>query len=78
MADSVESRVIRVVAQVLEQDASTISRETRFVEDLDIDSIDLVEIVSLLQGEFKKKVPEEVVDRITTVGDVVEFMERPE
>jgi acyl carrier protein len=76
MADSVERRVIRIVAQVLHQEESTIPRESRFVEDLGIDSIDLVEIVSLLEGEFKKKVPEEVIERVTTVGDVIDFVER--
>jgi acyl carrier protein len=74
MADSVESRVIRIVGQVL-KDAGTITRDSRFNEDLSVDSIDLVEIVSLLEGEFKRKIPEEVIDHIATVGDVIDFIE---
>jgi acyl carrier protein len=77
MADSLLDRVIRIVAQVLKQDVSTISRDSRFNEDLNLDSIDLVEIVSLLEGEFKKKFPEEVIDRMATVGDVVDFLRSP-
>ena len=74
MNKSAESQVIGIVAQVLHMDDTSIRRDSRFIQDLDVDSIDLVEIVSLLEGEFKKKIPEDVIDRVQTVGDVIDFL----
>ena len=58
----------------LEVDASRISSETRFKEDLDADSLDLYELVMELEDRYGISVSEEEAAGIETVGDAVDFV----
>ena len=54
--------------EVLSVEADKITKEARFAEDLDADSLDLVELVMALEEEFDVSVDEEELDGVTTVG----------
>ncbi|MGH1491860.1 MAG: acyl carrier protein [Acidimicrobiales bacterium] len=54
--------------EVLDVDASKVTKEARFAEDLDADSLDLVELVMALEEEFDVSVEEEELEGIETVG----------
>jgi acyl carrier protein len=62
------------LSEGLEVDASRISEQTRFKEDLDADSLDLYELVMELEDRYGISVSEEQAARIETVGDAVEFV----
>ena len=62
------------LSEELEVDASRISEQTRFKEDLDADSLDLYELVMELEDRYGISVSEEQAARIETVGDAVEFV----
>jgi acyl carrier protein len=62
------------LSEELEVDASRISEQTRFKEDLDADSLDLYELVMELEDRYGVSVSEEQAARIETVGDAVEFV----
>ena len=65
-----------IVAESLNVDADEITAETSFKEDLDADSLDLFELVMALQEKYGKEIPTEDLDQITTVGAVIEYLEK--
>ncbi len=61
-------RFQKCAVEVLSVEADKITKEARFAEDLDADSLDLVELVMALEEEFDVSVDEEELDGVTTVG----------
>ncbi len=64
-----------VIAEHVGIDAGEISREMRLVEDLNIDSLDAVELVMRMEGAFGISIPAAEVEKIRTVGDVIDYLE---
>lgn len=73
---SVEERVIDIVAEQLGVDKEKVSRETSFVNDLGADSLDQVELVMELEEEFDIDIPDDAAEKIQTVGQAIEFIEK--
>ena len=74
MADDIESRVISIVAEQLGVDKAEISRETSFVNDLNADSLDTVELVMEFEDEFDISIPDEQAEKIQTVGEAIGYI----
>lgn len=68
-------RLKEIVAEQLEIDAETITPETRLNEDLNADSLDVVEMLMALEDEFGVDIPDEEIEKMKTIGDVVSFIE---
>ena len=67
--------VIRDVAvEILRVGPSTVVESARFAEDLDADSLDLVELVMGLEERFDVSIPEEDLEGVATVGDAVDLV----
>lgn len=62
------------LAEMLERDTSEITLDTRLEEDLEADSLDLVELAMAIEEELKLEIPDEELDGIRTVGDAVDFV----
>jgi acyl carrier protein len=62
------------LAELIECDLSDIKLETRLEEDLEADSLDLVELAMALEEELSLEIPDEDLEGIRTVGDAVEFV----
>jgi acyl carrier protein len=60
--------------EVLHVDASTVTEDARFKEDLDADSLALIEFVMALEERFDISVPEEELDGVTTVGQALDLV----
>lgn len=75
MAD-VAQRVIEIVAEQLGVDKEKIRPETHFVNDLGADSLDTVELVMELEEEFDIDIPDDAAEKIQTVGQAIEFIEK--
>jgi acyl carrier protein len=73
---SVEQRVIDIVAEQLGVSKDQISRETSFVNDLGADSLDTVELVMELEEEFDINIPDDVAEKIQTVGQAVDHINK--
>ena len=67
-------KIKEMVAEQLNVDAADITEETSFKEDLGADSLDLFKLVSNLEDEYEIEIPSEELEKITTVGAVVEFL----
>ena len=60
--------------EVLSVDPDQVTEEARFKEDLEADSLDLVELVMALEESFDISVPEEELENVTTVGQAVDLV----
>ncbi len=70
-----EKKVIEIIANTLEIDASKINKETNLLNDLDIESLDLVDLVTAFEDEYKVEIADKDVKDLHTVGDIVEYIE---
>ncbi len=70
------SAVIRAIRRTLFLPESAISLETRFSEDLQLDSLDMLELTMSLEETFRTEFPAEVNTRFRTVSDLVTFLSR--
>ncbi|CAE09761.1 acyl carrier protein [Wolinella succinogenes] len=64
-----------VVVEQLNVNPEEVKEESKFVEDLGADSLDVVELVMALEEKFNIEIPDEEAEKIATVGDVVRYIE---
>lgn len=67
-------KVKAVVADKLNVDEAEITESTSFKDDLDADSLDLFEMVMSLEEEFGIEIPSEDLEKLVTVGDVLDYL----
>jgi acyl carrier protein len=72
--DIVEQDVIEIVANTLKVKKDLITPESRFVEDLKSDSLDIVELMMAIEAKYKCDIPDEDASKILTVSDVVQYI----
>lgn len=68
-------RVKEIIEEQLSLDGVEITLETRFKEDLEADSLDLFELVMAFEEEYGVEIPADDLEKITTVGAVIEYIE---
>ncbi|MDO8885355.1 acyl carrier protein [Candidatus Oleimmundimicrobium sp.] len=68
-------KVKGIIAEQLGVDKDIIKIETSFVDDLGADSLDIVELVMALEEEFGLEISDEDAEKITTVGQVIKYIE---
>ena len=69
-------KVKEIVAENLGADINTLTEETSFKDDLGADSLDLFEMVMALEEEYGKEIPSEDLEKLTTIGEVVEYLNK--
>ena len=75
MTSSIEQEVIDIVVEQLGVDPSEVTLQKSFVEDLNADSLDQTELIMTFEEKFGFEIPEEVAEKLKTVGDVVAYIE---
>lgn len=73
---SVFETVKKIIVEVKDISSDDIQLESRFEEDLEADSLDVVEMIMLLEEEFEFEIPEEIAEKLKTVKDVVDYIEK--
>jgi acyl carrier protein len=71
---SVEERVKGIVSDLLGVDEERVVREAHFRNDLEADSLDLVELIMAFEEEFGGEITDEDAQKIETVGDAVDYI----
>jgi len=74
MANTFE-QVKNIIVDLLAVDPEKVTKDARFREDLEADSLDLVELIMEFEDEFGGEISDEDAQKITTVGDAVAFLE---
>ena len=68
-------RVQKIICEQLEIDSHLVTEDASISGDLGADSLDLVDLSMSIEEEFNLEVPDDVLDHIRTVGDIVKFIE---
>ena len=76
MKEEIENKLKNIVAEQFNVETAEISRETSFVNDLNADSLDVVEISMEFEDAFEISIPDDQVDKIRTIGDAADFIEK--
>ena len=71
---AIEKRVIEIISEQMGTDKSEITRETSFINDLNADSLDTVELVMEFEDEFDMSIPDEEAEKIQTVGAAIDYI----
>ncbi|HCH28103.1 MAG TPA: acyl carrier protein [Ruminococcaceae bacterium] len=64
-----------IIALQLDIDGETLTPETKILEDLGTDSLDVVEMLMSVEDEFDVEIPDEKIEDLKTIGDVVEYIQ---
>lgn len=72
--NAVEAKVIEIVSEQMGVDKAEITRETSFINDLNADSLDTVELVMEFEDEFDMSIPDEEAEKIQTVGAAIDYI----
>jgi acyl carrier protein len=73
-AQGIENKVIEIISEQMGVDKSEITRETSFINDLNADSLDTVELVMEFEDEFDMSIPDEEAEKIQTVGAAIDYI----
>ena len=71
---AIEEKVVGIISEQMGVDKSEITRETSFINDLNADSLDTVELVMEFEDEFEMSIPDEEAEKIQTVGQAIDYI----
>ncbi len=71
---AIENKVVDIISEQMGTEKSEITRETSFINDLNADSLDTVELVMEFEDEFDMSIPDEEAEKIQTVGAAVDYI----
>ncbi len=74
--NEIESKLNDLLVDELGIDREAIAQDAKFEEDLDVDSLGVVELLMALEDNFGVKIPDEEAEQITTVGEAVDLVEK--
>ncbi len=73
---STADRVKEIIVEQLNVSPEQVVDNAKFVEDLGADSLDTVELVMALEEEFGAEIPDEEAEKLTTVGEAIQYIEK--
>ena len=68
-------KIKAILCQQLDVEEDTVTMESSIAEDLGADSLDIVDLIMSIEDEFDMEVPDDKVENIKTVGDIVKYIE---
>jgi acyl carrier protein len=74
MSDNAEARLRKIIAEQLSVNEDEVTTDASFIDDLNADSLDLVELIMSLEEEFNVKIPDDDAEKIRTVRDAQEYL----
>ncbi len=69
-----KEEVIKIIADIAEVPEESISENTNLLADLDLESLDLVTLVSEIETKYELEIPDKEIKKIQTVGDIISFL----
>jgi acyl carrier protein len=74
MSQAIEERVRSIIADQLGVAEEEIKPDSKFIEDLGADSLDIVELIMAMEEEFETEIPDEEAEKIRNVNDVISYL----
>jgi len=74
-AGEVAERVKSIIVEQLGVSMEEVTEQASFIEDLGADSLDIVELIMALEGEYEMEIPDEDAEKMITVGDVLSYIQ---
>ncbi|KAK4056612.1 mitochondrial acyl carrier protein [Microbotryomycetes sp. JL221] len=74
--NAIQSRIFEVLQSFEKVDGTKVTPTASFTNDLGLDSLDAVEVVMAIEEEFSIEIPDEEADKITTVGEAIEYISK--
>ncbi|CDZ75065.1 hypothetical protein ING2D1G_0907 [Peptoniphilus sp. ING2-D1G] len=71
-------RILQLIADQFNRDVEYLEEDMSFADDLDADSIDIVELVMSIEDEFDIEIDDEILTKMHTIADVLDYMEEIE
>ena len=71
---NIEAKVKSIIAEQLDVEESKITKDASFMDDLDADSLDTVELIMSFEEEFDIEIPDDVAETILTVKDAINYI----
>ncbi|NLI61379.1 MAG: acyl carrier protein [Clostridiales bacterium] len=65
-----------IIVEQLGVEADEVTLEASFIDDLGADSLDIVELIMALEEEFDMEIPDEEAEKISTIGDVIDYINK--
>lgn len=75
LTSDAQERLRKLIAEQLSVDEEEVIPEASFIEDLNADSLDLVELIMTLEEEFNLKISDEDAENIRTVQDAIDYLQ---
>jgi acyl carrier protein len=75
LSESDTKAVVKILMEQLGIEESQVTPEARIMEDLNADSLDVMEILMAVEERFKLSIPDEVSERVSTVGELIELLQ---
>jgi acyl carrier protein len=72
--DEVYAKVRKVIAEVFKKDESELKLETKIIDDLGAESLDIITLLMEFEDTFERKIPDEDVEKLVTIGDTVQYI----
>lgn len=73
-SEEIFERIKKIIVEQLGAPETSVTSEASFVDDLGADSLDIVELVMAIEEEFSIEIPDADAEKVTTVGDVVDYI----
>ncbi len=72
--DEIFEKIKTITAEQLDIEPDSVTSDAAFIEDLEADSLDIVELIMEMEEEYDIEIPDEDAEKISTVGDAVEYI----
>lgn len=76
MGDTIKDKVIKLIADQAGKPESKINGDTNLQNDLELDSLDIMDLLLVMEEEFEMQIPDEELSKIQTVNDIVTYIEK--
>lgn len=70
-----KDKVLELIAEQFDKNVDDLTEDMRFVDDLNADSVDIVELVMSIEDELGIEIADEELENMSTIGDVLEYIE---
>ncbi len=72
--DEVYAKVRKVIAEVFKKEEGELTLETKIIDDLGAESLDIITLLMEFEDTFERKIPDDDVEKLVTIGDTVQYI----